>query len=117
MLFLVVIHEIGKRNGLTLQIKIACANLIFTGCFSLLNLCFSNSLALAGVAQLLGASSCKQKVSGLSSGQGTCLGCGFSSAVRVHTKGTRSMFLTLTFFSLTLSLPSPLPKINKPILR
>ena len=69
------------------------------------------TLALAGVAWLVGASSHKPKSHGFDSQSGHMLGCRFGPWSWVHIRGNRSMFL-----SLPLSLPCPLSKINKHVL-
>ena len=69
--------------------------------------------ALAGVAQLIEASSCNWKVVGWIPGQGTSLDCGFSPrSGHVQEATNRCFSLISMFFSFSLSLPSPLSKIN-----
>ena len=71
------------------------------------------------VAQLVGTSSCNQKVVGLIPGQGTCLGCGSVPLFLAWMGGNRLMFLSLSSSLPTASLsplPSSLSKISKHIL-
>ena len=77
-------------------------------------------LALAGVAQLVRASSHNQKVAGLIFSWGTYLGCGFDpwsmhvwSPVWTHLGGNQCFSLTLMFLSLPLSLPFSLRSNEK----
>ena len=65
--------------------------------------------ALTCVAQLIGHSPTKRKVTGLIPSQGTCLGCGSGPWLGCLREAT----LTLMFLSLSFSLPSPLYKTNK----
>ena len=72
---------------------------------------FHNMGALAGVAQLLGASSCKPKGHRFHSWSGHRSRLWVKSPFRARMRGTQ-----LVFLSPSLSLPSPLSKINKHVL-
>ena len=105
---------IGKSAGLIFKIHYEKTHWLFS-------LFPKNSkLALAGMAQLVEASSCrprghrswKWKVTGWIPGQSTCLGCRFGPPVRAHTRGNRSVFLFHIKVSLSHSLP-PFPSLWK----
>ena len=70
---------------------------------------------LVGVAQLVGASSCKQKVAGLIPSQSTCRGCGFSPGWgALYEKHLIDVSVSHQCFCPSLSLPPfPLSKIKK----
>ena len=57
-----------------------------------------------------------QKVVGSIPSQSTCLGCRFSSQSGHVQEATNPFSLTSKFLSLSLSIPSPLSKINKHVL-
>ena len=78
--------------------------------------------ALASVAQMVRASSHKPKCCASDSWSGHMPRFQVQSPVRAlpgqgRMRGNRSMFLTSAFFSLSLSLPSPLSKTNEHVLR
>ena len=61
----------------------------------------THTQALASVVQLVGASSCNQKVAGSIPSQGTCLGCKFNPQSRYIWEATnRCFFFTSMFLSL-----------------
>ena len=72
----------------------------------------NNCKALASVAQLVGHHSANQKVSSLTPGQSTCLGCGFSPQLGRVQEATINVSC-INVSSFPFSLPSPLSRINK----
>ena len=73
-----------------------------------------NKIGRDSVAQLVGASSCSQKVSGSIPSWDMCLGCWFDPRSRSVLEATNQCFsLWSMFLSLLSSLPSPLSKSNE----
>ena len=71
---------------------------------------YKDSIALASVVQMVGASSINQRIKGSIPSEGTWLGCG-SKLVRARGRGNQSLFLSHSSVSLPLS-PSPFPSVK-----
>ena len=71
---------------------------------------FNTTLTLPGVTQWVGCCPTKRKVTGLTAGQGPGLGCRFGPGQGVYEATDQCSSLTALFLSLSLPLPSSLPR-------